>query len=112
MSGEWLTVRYDFRFIGGEGPSLFPYGFWASAGYDSTQQRYQLFVPKSYRKDKPTAMVLFISPGDQPGSFKNWQKLCESEGVFFASPFGAGNTTAPGVRTRIILDVLDDVRRQ
>src|SRR4051794_6851006 len=34
------------------------------AGYDSTKQRYQLFVPKTYRKDKPAAMVLFISPGD------------------------------------------------
>ena len=81
------------------------------AGYDSTKQRYQLFVPKNYRKDKPAAMVLFISPSDQPGSFKSWQKLCETDGVFFASPFGAGNNTAPGVRTRIILDVLDDVRR-
>ena len=38
--------------------------------------------------------------------------FCSGSGVFFASPFGAGNSTAAGVRTRIILDVLDDVRRQ
>ena len=82
------------------------------AGYDSTKQRYQLYVPKNASKQKPTALVLFISPGDGPQGWKNWQKLCENEGVFFASPFGAGNSTQPGHRTRIVLDVLDDIRRQ
>src|SRR6266581_465503 len=37
-------------------------GFGAAAGklpanYDSAKQRYHLFVPKSYRKDKPAALV-------------------------------------------------------
>ena len=82
------------------------------AGYDSAKQRYQLYVPKGASKSKPAALVLFISPGEGPQGWKNWQKLCEKEGVFFASPFGAGNSTQPGLRTRIILDVLDDIRRQ
>ncbi len=81
------------------------------AGFDSTKQKYQLFVPKTYKKDKPAALVLFISAGDTPGGWKNWQKVCETEGVFFASPYGAGNSTPTGQRIRIILDVLDDVRR-
>jgi predicted esterase len=82
------------------------------AGYDSTKQRYQLFVPKNYRKDKPASLVLFVSAGDGQQGWKNWQKFCEQEGVFFAAPLGAGNSTPAGPRTRIILDVLDDVRRQ
>jgi predicted esterase len=81
------------------------------AAYDSTKQKYQLFVPKGYKKGTPAALVLFISPGDGPGSFKNWQKVCEQDNVFFASPYGAGNNVPAGQRTRIILDVLDDVRR-
>jgi predicted esterase len=81
-------------------------------GYDSTKQRYQLFVPKSYRKDKPASLVLFVSAGDGQQGWKNWQKFCEQEGVFFAAPLGAGNDTPAGQRMRIILDVLDDVRRQ
>src|SRR3954447_3172947 len=44
------------------------------AGYDSTKQRYQLFVPKSYRKDKPASLVLFVSAGDGQQGWKNWQK--------------------------------------
>jgi predicted esterase len=81
------------------------------AGFDSTKQKYHLFVPKTYKKDKPAALVLFISAGDTPAGWKNWQKFCEAEGAFFASPYGAGNSTPAGQRTRIILDVLDDVRR-
>lgn len=81
------------------------------AGYDSTKQKYQLYVPRSYKKEKPAALVLFISAGDAPTGWTNWRKYCESEGVFFACPYGAGNSTPAGQRVRIILDVLDDVRR-
>ncbi len=91
-------------------------GFGADAGklpadFDSTTQRYQLFVPKNYQANKTWPLVLFISAGDQPMGFTAWQKLCEREGIFFASPYGAGNSTTAAPRTRIILDVLDDVRR-
>lgn len=79
--------------------------------FDSTKQRYQLFVPKSYAKNKTWPLVLFISPSDQPAGWKAWQKVCENEGVLFASPYAAGNNVPGGQRIRIILDVLDDVRR-
>lgn len=82
------------------------------AGYDSAKQRYQLYVPKGASKQKPAALVLFISPGEGPQGWKNWQKICETEGVFFASPYAAGNSTQPGHRSRIVLDVLDDIRQQ
>ncbi len=102
-------TRLDWEFaVGGfgKGAAKLP------AGYDSTKQKYQLFVPKGYKKEKPAALVLFISPGDGPQGWKNWQKVCEQENAFFASPLGAGNSTPAGQRTRIILDVLDDIRRQ
>jgi predicted esterase len=81
------------------------------ASFDSTKQHYQVFVPKDYKKDKAWPLVLFISPGDQPSGWSAWRKVCETEGVLFASPFAAGNNVAAGQRVRIVLDVLDDVRR-
>jgi poly(3-hydroxybutyrate) depolymerase len=81
------------------------------AGFDSTKQRYQLFVPKGYDARQSWPLLLFISAGDQPAGWSSWQKTCERAGVFFASPYAAGNNTPPGPRTRIVLDVLDDVRR-
>ena len=100
-------LDWEFAVSGfGKGAAKLP------AGYDSAKQRYQLFVPKGARKEKPSALVLFISAGDGPQGWASWKTLCEKEGVFFASPFGAGNSTQAGSRTRIILDVLDDIRRQ
>jgi pimeloyl-ACP methyl ester carboxylesterase len=81
------------------------------AGFDSTKQRYQLYVPKSVQAKKAAPLVLFISAGDAPAGLTAWQKLCEREGILFASPYAAGNSTPAALRSRIILDVLDDVRR-
>lgn len=79
--------------------------------FDSTKQKYQLFVPKGI-KPKAWPLVVFISPGDGPTGLANWQKVCDKEGILFCSPYKAGNNVAAGQRTRIVLDVLDDVRRQ
>jgi predicted esterase len=82
------------------------------ADFDSTKQRYQLYVPKSYDPKKAWPLVLFISSGNDPAGWASWRETCERSGVLFCSPYGAGNTVAAGPRTRIILDVLDDVRRR
>ncbi len=102
-------TRLDWEFACsgfGKGAAKLP------AGYDSTKQKYQLFVPKGVAKDKPAGLILFISAGDGAGSVKAWQAVCEKHGLLFAAPNGAGNATPAGPRTRIVLDVLDDVRRQ
>jgi dienelactone hydrolase len=79
--------------------------------YDSLKQRYLLFVPKTYDAKKAWPLVVFISPGDEPGGWAAWRAVCEREGVLFCAPFGAGNNCPAGKRTRIVLDALDDVRR-
>lgn len=92
-------------------------GFGAGAdklpeGYDSTKQRYLLYVPKTYSAKKAWPLIVFVSPGDDPGGWNAWKKTCEDNGVLFCAPYKAGNTTPIGPRVRIVLDVLDDVRRQ
>src|SRR5947209_18622748 len=44
------------------------------ADYDSTRQRYQLFVPKNYEASKNWPLLVFISPGDDPMGWRHWQK--------------------------------------
>jgi len=80
-------------------------------GYDSKKQKYQLYVPKTYAKTKAWSLIAFISPGNGPTGWSNLQKVCEKEGILFCSPYQAGNEVQPGLRTRIILDMVDDVRR-
>jgi len=81
------------------------------ADYDSKQQRFQLFVPKDYDAKKAWPLVVFISPGDAPMGWRNWQKICEDSGMLFCSPYGAGNSCPAGQRIRIVLDMFDQVRR-
>lgn len=81
-------------------------------GYDSTAQRYELYVPASVDPRKPAPLVLFISAGNNAAGLANWRPLCDRAGLIFASPHGAGNNTTGPVRTRAVLDVLDDVRRR
>jgi len=79
--------------------------------YDSTQQTYDLFVPSTYSAKQSSPLVLFISPGGGPGGWKEWEATCKKHGILFASPYGAGNNTQGKRRVRIVLDVLDDLRR-
>lgn len=80
--------------------------------YDSTKQAYEVFVPPNYDARKSYPVLLFISPGNGPGGWKEWEPVCKKEGIIFASPHNAGNDTKPVQRRhRIVLDVLDDLRR-
>ncbi|MCX7423165.1 MAG: hypothetical protein NT013_27020 [Planctomycetia bacterium] len=91
-------------------------------GYESTKQRYELFVPptsKANSKGKKgkgannegLPLVLFISPSEQPAGWSQLQAVCQQKGILFASPFNAGNNTPAPKRIRLVMDVLDDVRR-
>lgn len=102
-------TRLDWRFA----VSAFGRGADRVAGaYDSREQRYQLFVPPEYKATKLWPLVVFLSPGDDPLGWRYWQKVCEDKGVFFCAAFGAGNNCPVGRRARIVLDMLDDVRRE
>jgi pimeloyl-ACP methyl ester carboxylesterase len=80
-------------------------------GYQSTRQRYQLYVPPDYKDSRPWPLVVFLSPGDDPLGWQSWQKVCEEHQAFFCAAYGAGNNCAPSQRVRVVLDMLDDVRR-
>lgn len=122
-------TRLDWTFALSNQSRTDPPAEWLT-GYDSRQQRYELFVPpaanapakgpaktKSKTKKAKTLpseglpVVLFISPGDQPSGWAQLQTVCQQQGIIFASPFNAGNNVAMPKRVRIVLDVLDDLRR-
>ena len=80
--------------------------------YESEKQKYELYVPPKYNAKKSYPLILFISPGDKGAGWGNWKKVCEEQGILFASPHNAGNNCETKQRVRIVLDVLDDVRRK
>src|SRR5947209_6810799 len=45
--------------------------------YDSTKQAFELFVPPRRDPKKPLPVVLFISPGKEPGGWKSFEAPCK-----------------------------------
>ncbi len=97
---DWGFVARSFR--PGEGR--------LSAAYDARAQRYQRFVPATYKADRAWPLVVFVPPGDDPLGWRAWDRLCEEKDVLFCAPYGAGSGPSAR-RARVVLDVLDDVRR-
>lgn len=106
-----LPTRLDWVFaLANQSPASPPEGWLKD--YDSTKQTYELFVPKNYSDAKAWPVVIFISPSSKAMGFRSWRTVCEQPGVIFAGAHNAGNGCDTPKRVRIVLDVLDDVRRR
>ncbi len=110
MSVQAVT-RLDWVFaVANQSPAT-PPAAWL-ADYDSAATQYELFVPPNVKSRKSAPLVLFVSAGDDPAGWSQWQAACNQAGFIFASPFGAGNGRSMQRRVRIVLDVLDDIGRR
>jgi len=105
------ATRLDWVFaLTNQSPADVPDGFLKD--YESTDQRFELYVPASYNAERPAPLILFISPGQKGTGLAQFRALCDREGVLFASPHQAGNQTPGPRRVRIVMDTLDEVRRR
>lgn len=104
-------TRLDWIFaLANQSPAEEPPGLLKN--YDSTKQRFELYVPAGIRSRQPVPLVLFISPGPKATGLQQFRAVCDREGIVFASPHKAGNQTPGPRRIRIVMDTLDEVRRR
>ena len=80
--------------------------------YDSTQQTYELYAPATAKPRQALPAVIFVSPSGNAMGWRSWKTACEKLGIVFAGPHQAGNNCPMPRRMRIVMDVLDDVRRR
>jgi hypothetical protein len=92
--------------------SLDPAPALATAGYDSTRQTYELYVPPRHDPRQPYGMILHVSTGPRSDGWVHWRTTAERRGLILAGVNGAGNDVPMEARGRAVLDVLDDVRRR
>jgi predicted esterase len=103
--------RLDWTFVVSQ-QSLDPGPTRATAGYISTLQTYELYLPPSYSPRRPNAMIIHVTAGPRSDGWLHWQTVCRNRGVILAGVHNAGNAVPMPLRARIVLDVLDDVRRR
>ena len=105
-------TRIDWTFVASNRSLADPPADMLGKDYDSAKQTYELFVPVRKDAKKPAPAILFISAGDEPGGWKAFETLCKDKGFVFIGVRGAGNNVPGPKRVRIVLDCLDDARRQ
>jgi pimeloyl-ACP methyl ester carboxylesterase len=103
-------TRIDWTFVLATQSLTEPLANWKMNDYDSTAQQYEVYVPPRPDPKKPLPVLLYVSP-IKVGGWPAFAALCQQRGILFASPLNAGNDCTPPRRVRIVLDVLDDLRR-
>ncbi len=73
---------------------------------------YDLYVPQSYEENQPSGLLLFISPTPRAMATRRWRDVCDELNLILAAPHASGNKCDTRVRVKIVLDVLDEVRRK
>jgi predicted esterase len=81
-------------------------------GYEATAQTYERYVPAGLGRTASPGLILFVSAGPRPQGLEAFRKTCDERLLVFVSPHNAGNGVDGRQRIRIILDCLDDVRRE
>jgi predicted esterase len=103
-------TRLDWTFALASQSQAKPPADWLG-DYDSAKVQFELFVPTRKDPKQTLPLVVFVSPGDQPSGFKSFEAPCKQLGMLFAGVYNAGNNVSPKKRVRMVLDVLDEVRR-
>jgi hypothetical protein len=104
-------TRLDWTFVLSNQSLAEPPAKWLGSDYDSKKQQYELFVPPGYNAKKSYPLILLVTASKDPGEWGRFESLCKQQGIIYAAPYDAGNDCPSQKRVRIILDVLDDVRR-
>ncbi len=105
-------TRLDWTFVVTNQSLADPPAKLAGADYDSKKQSYDLFLPDRKDPKKPIPAIVWVSASDNAAGWHLFEKLCKDKGIAYIGVRDAGNDVPPPKRVRIVLDCLDDVRRQ
>ena len=113
-------TRLDWTFAAGPTSLADPPPKLVKHVYDSTKQTYEFYGPSLGSNEvssNPSSgrgypLILFLSDRGRAMGWKHWQTFCRQNGFLFAGPHGTIKADLTSLRIRIVVDVLDDVRRR
>lgn len=80
-------------------------------GYASAKQSFDLYLPPRPDAAKEVPAIVFVSAGNDAAGWKAFEPTCTKLGIAYVAVRGAGNNVPPPQRVRIVLDCLDELRR-
>jgi predicted esterase len=69
-------------------------------------------VPPGYNPRRYYPLIVYVPAAMQSEGWQHFESVCRTHQVFFAGVHNAGNAVRMSARARVVLDVLDDVRRR
>ena len=130
--GDWLLAgeyrkrvavaeptRLDWTFAASTRSVADPPPEWVKHVYQSSAQTYEFYGPAKSGSRKPATkpphhgypLILFLSHKGNAIGWRHCEPICRQHGFLFAGPHGTFKGDLRSLRIRIVMDVLDDVRR-
>jgi hypothetical protein len=103
--------RLDWTFVSSR-RSLDPQPSAEMKRYEASRQSYELYIPPGHDPQRFYPLIIHVTPGGHSDAWAIWKGTCQRHGLILAGPHNAGNDVDMPRRCRIVLDVLDDVRRR
>jgi predicted esterase len=81
------------------------------AGLDLTRESYEVIVPRSYKKEVPHGLFIWISPNDQCALPADWEKVLAERKLIFIGALKSGNNREVFGRMQLAITANDQMRQ-
>lgn len=78
---------------------------------DLSQESYEVIVPRSYKKEEPHGLFIWISPNDQCALPADWEKVLADRKLIFIGALKSGNNREVFGRMQLAITANDQMRQ-
>ena len=78
--------------------------------YDVSLEKFDIIVPKKYKKGDPYGLFIWVSPSNAPSISPEWEAVLAEKKLIFIGAHNSGNNREVFARMRMAVDANDNMR--
>lgn len=78
--------------------------------YDVRMEKFDILVPKKYKKGDPHGLFIWVSPSNAPAISPEWEAVLAEKKLIFVGAHNSGNNREVFARMRLAVDANDNMR--
>jgi hypothetical protein len=78
--------------------------------YDVSMEKFDILVPKKYKKGDPHGLFIWVSPSNAPSISPEWEAVLADKKLIFVGAHNSGNNREVFARMRMAVDANDNMR--